>query len=694
MWYDRGMQDGHDNPLLEIGLEVPFDRIRPEHVRPAAETLVARARQALDEIAAHPAPERWEDVLGRLDVATEALEVAMTVVGHLESVATTPELRVAYNAVKPEVSAFYAGIPLHEGLWRALKRYAETEDAKALAGARRRYLQKTVEDFQRHGADLDPAGKARLEAISRELAELTARYAQNVLDATAAYELIVEDEAKLAGLPPSAREAARESAAAKGKAGWRFTLQAPSLIPVLTYLEDPGIREQLWRAHNTKAAEGELANPPVATRILELRREQATLLGYPSFADLVLEDRMAKRGETARAFVEDLTRRTRPAFERENRELAEFRRAQGAEGEMMPWDVGYWAEKQRQALYEFDEEELRPYFALEACLDGLFRITERLYGVTIQKNERLPTWHPDVRCFDIAEKNGAFLGSFYLDVFPRDSKRGGAWMNGLISGVLSADGVSPHLGLIAANVTPPVGGRPALLTHDEVSTLFHEFGHLLHHLLSRVEVRSLAGTNVAWDFVELPSQIMENWCWEREALDLFARHHDSGAPIPEELFGKMRRARTYRAANAMMRQLGFASVDLALHMDWDPSDTSRTGPGVVAYAREIMQRYAPARYPDDYAFIASFSHLFASAVGYAAGYYSYKWAEVLDADAFTRFTSEGVFSPAVGDAFRRLILERGDTEDPMALYERFMGRKPALEPLLERSGLLEPEAAA
>lgn len=674
-----------DNPLLAIDFVVPFDKIVAEHVRPAIGVLLQEARSAFEAVEQSAAPRTYDNTLGRLEAATERLEIAMTVVSHLESVATTPALRAAYNAVKPEVNAFYATIPLRENLWRALKDFAATEEAKNLSAAKKRFLERTVDDFRRHGADLDAPGKRRLEEISRELAELTARFGQNVLDATASFEILIEDESKLAGLPPSAIEAARQSALSKDKPGWRFTLQAPSLIPLLTYLDDYSVRERAYRAYNTRATEGELDNAPVLAKIVELRREQAELLGYRDFADLILEDRMAKTGAAARAFVEDLTNRTQAAFEREAEELQAFRRKlEGPETPAVePWDLAYYAEKQRQALYDFDEEQLRPYFPLPRVVEGLFETASRLYGVRIEPNTTNPVWHVDVRCYDVRDADGAFLAAFYTDFYPREEKRGGAWMNGIITGVTAREKTSPHLGLICANVTPPIGERPSLLTHQEVTTLFHEFGHLLHHCLSRVEVRSLAGTNVAWDFVELPSQIMENWCWEREALDSFARHFETNEPIPKELFERMLRARTYREATAMMRQLGFAAVDLALHVDYDPD---RDGP-IIDYARKIMQRYSPVRYPADYAMIASFSHLFASSIGYAAGYYSYKWAEVLDADAFTRFREGGVFSADVGREFRQKILSRGNSEDPMDLYKSFMGREPRLEALLERAGL-------
>jgi oligopeptidase A len=675
-------KESSTNPILSTAFEIPFDRIDASQVEPAiAEAL----RQAEESLSAIEKAERrtYDATLGPLDAATEPLEVAMTVVGHLEAVVSTPELRAAYNAVRPMVGAFSASIPLRAGLYRVLQEFAATPEAGALPPSHARFLRKTLDDFRRHGAGLDEAGKVRLQEISRELAELTGRFGQNVLDSTAAWELVIEDEAGLAGLPPSAIAAAKESAERKGKSGYRFTLQAPSYIPLITYLDDAAVRERAYRAFNARASEGELDNAPLIQQIIRLRREQAAILGYQNFADLVLEDRMAKKGERARAFVADLTARSREAFERETEELAAFRRSlPGDDGTAMePWDVAYYAEKQRRALYDFDAEELRPYFPLERAVEGLFETARRLYGLRIEPNGKLPTWHAEVTSYDIKDEDGTFLASFYADFFPREEKRSGAWMNALRTGVSSRDRHTPHLGLICANVTLPIAGKPALLTHQEVTTLFHEFGHLLHHCLSRVDVRSLAGTNVAWDFVELPSQIMENWCWERAALDAFARHFETGGTVPDGLFEKMVRARRYREASAMMRQLGFAATDLALHVDYQPD---RDG-DVIAYARSAMQPYAPAPFRDDYAMIASFTHLFSG--GYAAGYYSYKWAEVLDADAFTRFRDGGIFSRTVGDEFRRTILERGDSEDPAMLYRSFMRREPSLDALLERAGL-------
>ena len=658
------------NPLLEISFRVPFDKIQAAQVEPAIDELLADAARRLTETIADPHP------LHALDTMTERLEYAMSVIRHLESVATTPELRAAFNAVQPKVSAFYSSLPLNEDLWKAIQRYAATDEAKALTGTMKRYLAKTVDSFKRHGAELPPEGKARLKEIDVALTEVTTKFSENVLDSTNAYELIITDEKQLAGLPPAAVAAARASAESKEKTGWRFTLHGPSYIALMTYLDDAVIREQVWQAYNTRATVAPHDNRPLLAKILELRKEKARLLGFRDFADLVLDDRMAHTGDTAQKFLDDLRVRTEPRFRDENAALEAF-----AGQKLQPWDVGYWAEKQRAALYDFDEEALRPYFSLQNVVGGMFQIFGRIFGIRVEEETGVPGWDAEVRCYAIRDAaTGANLGSFYSDWFPRENKRGGAWMDSLLTGNPAEQ--RPHLGLICGNLTPPVDGKPALLTHREAETIFHEFGHLLHHLLSRVEVRSLAGTSVPWDFVELPSQIMENWCWERESLDLFARHWQNGERLPEDLFQKMKRAKTFRAANNQMRQLGFGIVDLALHRNWDGHSD------VVKYARSILAPFAAAPLPDDYAMIAGFTHLFSSPVGYGAGYYSYKWAEVLDADAFTRFRKEGVFSETVGRDFRDKILARGDSEDPALLYRSFMGRDPDPNALLERTGLL------
>ncbi len=668
-----------ENPLLSLSRPLAFGSIRAEHVVPAVRELLLGAERRL--AAMSPEGKSYASTLGELEAATEQLELAMAVVEHLEGVCTTGELREAYNNVLPEVTALWTSIPLRDNIWQALRAFATTSEAEGLDPTRKRLLDKTLAEFRRQGATLDAAGKKRLSEIDRELGLITNKFSQNVLDATNAYELVLPDATRLAGMPASAIEAAAESAKAKGKDGYRLSLQAPVVIAVLTYASDPTLREEIWRAHNGRAAAGQFDNRGLINDILRLRRERANLLGFGDFADLVTEDRMAKSGERAQRFVDDLTEKTKAAFARENEDLLSFRKKlEGAEARpLRPWDVAYYAEKLRRERYDLDEEELREYFPSDRALSGAFQVAERLFGVRISEAPELPCWEPEVKGYRIKSQAGAELGVFYVDLYPRENKRGGAWMHGLLAAVPP----EPHVAVFCANVSPPVGDKPSLLVHRDVETLFHEFGHLLHHCLSRVPVRSLSCTRVAQDFVELPSQIMENWCSEREALNLFARHYRSGEPIPERLLERLRAARTFRAANAQMRQLGFAAVDLALHRQYD---ATRDG-DVMQYARTILARYSSAELPDDYGMLAGFSHLFASPVGYAAGYYSYKWAELLDADAFSRFRDGGVLNPAVGAEFRDRILALGDSRDPMELFVSFMGREPRSEALLERQGL-------
>ena len=666
------------NPLVDIQFDVPFETIRAEHVEPAIDQLLAEAETALTALVEDSGPATYDSTLGTLESLGEKLGYAMGVVGHLESVATYPELRSAFNSVQPKVSAFFSGIPLNEGVWKRLKAFAASPEAQSVSPTKKRFLDKTMDDFRRSGADLDTQGKARLLEINVELTKVTTKFSENVLDSTNAFELVIDNEAELAGLPQSAVEAARESAESKGLSGWRFTLQAPSYQAVMTYLDDAAVRETMFREFSRRAASGEFDNRENITRILSLRSEKAGLLGYADFADLVLEDRMAKSGSKALAFVNGLRHRTQSAFDAENEELRDF-----SGGDLAPWDVAYQAERLRKERYDFDEEDLRPYFPYEGVLAGMFDVAQRLYGVKIEQREGVPVWDERVDSYALLDADGSHLGSFYTDYFPRENKRGGAWMDSLITGEPTADGFSPHLGLNCGNLTPPTGGKPALLTHREVETIFHEFGHLLHHLLSKVEVKSLAGTNVAWDWVELPSQIMENWCWERSALDMFAEHYETGEPIPEELFAKMKRAKNFRSANAQMRQLGFATLDLSLHTEFDSDQDGE----VLDYSHNILQVHAPTELPADFAMVASFTHLFSSPVGYGAGYYSYKWSEMLDADAFTRFAHDGIFNSETGEAFRRNILEKGDSAEPEELFRAFMDRDPDPEALLRRLGL-------
>lgn len=679
------------NPFLDSSFVIRWSELRPELIEPAITAALARAQAAVAEIASRELDAlSYENTFLALEHATEELGQAWGKVTHLQSVADSPALREAHNAMLPKVSAFYASIPLNAELWRRLKTVAESSAAAKLEGIHRRFLTETVADFRQAGADLPPDKRTRLEALQSELAQLTQKYSENVLDATNAWQLVVTDEARLAGLPAHAKAAARRNAEAKGASGWRFTLHMPSQEPFMTYLGDASLRREMWTAAIAVGAQAPHDNTALIGRILTLRAEKAALLGKEHFADLVLERRMAKSGARALAFLEDLKRLALAPFTRECRELEEFKAQQTGSPvvRLAPWEIAFWAEKLRQARYDFDEEILRPYFPMNRVIAGLFELVHRVFGLRVEERAVAPSevWHPEVKFYDLRNEAGVHLGSFYADWHPRESKRGGAWMNYLITGGPRTDGArAPHLGLICGNMTPPAEGRPALLTHREVETIFHEFGHLLHHLLGEVEIKSLNGVNVAWDFVELPSQILENWTWEREGLDLFARHHDTGASIPEAIFQKMIAAKNFRSATVAMRQIAFAKMDLLLHMrtaEFAPA------PDIEPLARALVADCLVPTEPPAPTIAKRFTHIFSDPVGYAAGYYSYKWAEVLDADAFTRFKREGIFNRAVGAEFVEKILSRGNSADAAELFRAFMGREPDLNALLRRSGLV------
>ncbi|UQN05980.1 M3 family metallopeptidase [Deinococcus sp. QL22] len=677
------------NPLLNVGFRIPFDQIRAEHAEEAIDTLIAATQTRLDHLAA--AGERgFEGFMADLDGLTAQLQTVSTIVYHLDSVISDESWQAAKKAIIPKVSEFYTQLSLHPGLWAAVKAFADTDAGRALDPVRARHLKLTIDEFRREGADLPAQQKDRLMALNTQLAQITNEFSKNVLDSTAAFELYVSTE-RLAGVPQRVLDATRADAETHGKEGHRLTLHMPVVEPILTYADDRELRRELWEASQSTGVQEGRDNRPLVRDILKLRREQARLLGFRDFADYVLEDRMTGGGDVPLKFLRDLEIRTRPAYEQENADLdAFYRQHAGAYAPALTgWDIGYWAEKQRQAEYDFDEEALRPYFPLDRVMNGMFDIVTRIFGVTV-KESSAPVWHPEVRFYDIQDESGTHIASFYTDWFPRDTKRSGAWMNGLMTGgprasVKGEQGVEPHLGLMCGNMTPPSGDTPALLSIREVETVFHEFGHLLHHALSRVPVRSLSGTRVAWDFVELPSQIMENWVAERDALDLIAAHWQTGEPLPADLFDRMTRARNFRAANTSMRQYSFGLMDLTLHVEFDPEGDEDP----IAVARDVMARFYPYPLAEDYARAAQFGHLFSSPVGYGAGYYSYKWAEVLDADAFSRFAAEGIFNRETGRAFVDAVLSRGNSAEAAQLYQEFMGRGPDPDALLRRSGLLK-----
>ncbi len=674
------------HPFLENTLTPHWSLLTPDKIKTDIDYALSEAEKKVQAIAKLNLNSlNYENTLLALEMANEDLENAWGKVVHLDSVANSPELRKVYNELLPKVSEYFTKIFLNPDLWKVIKTYSESPEAKQLTGVRKRFLEETVTDFKESGADLSKSDKLRLEALETELAQLTQKYSENVLDATNAWELVVDNEKDLSGLPESAKEDAKESALKKNygtpeNPKWRFTLQAPSMLPVMQYLDSDAIREKVWKASNLIGSAPPYDNTDLINQILKLRQEKAKLLGFKNFADLVLKRRMAKTGEKALQFIEDLHDKVEKPFHQELKAIEEYKakKTNSPPEKLQPWEFAYWAEKRRKELYDFDEEQLRPYFPIDQVINGMFQITGKLFNIDIKEKKDVQGWNSDVKYYEIYEKNGRLLGAFYADWYPRENKRSGAWMNHLMTG---AQG-EPHLGLICGNLSRPTKEKPALLTHRDVETIFHEFGHLLHHILGDVEIKSLHGTKVAWDFVELPSQILENWCWERESLNLFAKHYLTHETIPEDLFKKMLAARNYLSAIATMRQLSIAKMDLGLHTQYNNSSKN-----LDDFIDETLVGYIPEYKTKPKSIVRQFGHVFADPTGYAAGYYSYKWAEVLDADAFTRFKKEGILNPEVGLDFRSKILSKGNSSPAEELFHAFMGREPDLDALLIRCGL-------
>ena len=672
-----------ENPLLNVEFPIPFDRIRPEHIVPAIETLIGKARRRVEDLTAQTAAPDFENTLRPLDRLSEPLDRAMAVVKHLESVGSTAEFRAALAAVEPRVSDFRADLHSNRDLWKRVEQFAASDEARQLDNARGRFLARWQSTLKRCGAGLDAAGKERLAAIQRELGALTTRFAQNVHDATNAFELVITSGDELGCMRFPAVRRARASAEARGVRGWRFTLEPSSYQAVMLDVPNAALREQAYRAYVTRAADGAFDNRPLISRILELRRQMARLLGYDNFADMILSGRMLGSSTQALAFLADLRQRLEPQFLREREELREYhgRLTERYATPLQPWDVYFYASRQAGSV----EAHTIPasYFALEKVTAGLFEIARRLYGIRMEEETGAATWNAETKCYSIRDEDGSLLGGFYADWFPRENKRGGAWMDGLLTGGPSPSGFRPHLAAICANLTRPSKGWPALLTHHDVQTIFHEFGHVLHHCLSRVEIRTLSGTNVAQDFVELPSQIMENWCWEREALDLFARDRQTALPVPDSLLWDAARGRRFLSGARHMMQIGIGVLDLLLHTSYSPESDG----DVTDYSRRVLEPYSLTSLLPEDAAVASLTHLFGGPVALGAGYYSYKWAEVMAADAFTRFRAEGILSGEPGREFREKVLARGGGEDASVLYRDFLGRDPDPEAFLEREGL-------
>ncbi|AYN92741.1 oligopeptidase A [Pseudomonas sp. LTJR-52] len=679
------------NPLLQPYDLPPYSAIKPESVEPAIDQILADNRAAIAELLkTQKENPTWQGLVVAFDELNDRLGQAWSPVTHLNAVCNNPELRTAYEACLPKLSAYSTEIGQNKDLFEAYQRLSESEEAKGFDAAQKKILDNALRDFRLSGIDLPPEQQKRYGEIQSRKSELSSKFSNQLLDATQAWTKHVTDESALAGLPDSAKAQMAAAAQAKGLDGWLINLEFPSYYAVMTYADDRALREEVYAAYCTRASDqgpnaGQFNNGPVMEEILDLRQELARLLGYANYAELSLATKMAESSEQVLSFLRDLAQRSKPFAQRDLDQLKAFAAEHGV-AELKSWDTGYFAEKLRQARYSLSQEELRAYFPVDKVLSGLFAVVQKLYGIEISEiKEGFDKWHPDVRLFEITE-NGKHVGRFFFDLYARANKRGGAWMDGARDKRRNAQGelINP-IAYLVCNFTPASGGKPALLTHDEVTTLFHEFGHGLHHLLTRIEHAGVSGINgVAWDAVELPSQFMENWCWEPEGLALISGHYETGEPLPQELLDKMLAAKNFQSGLMMVRQLEFSLFDFELHA------THGDGRNVLDVLESIRDEVSVMRPPAYNRFANSFAHIFAG--GYAAGYYSYKWAEVLSADAFSKFEEEGVFNAETGRAFREAVLARGGSLEPMVLFVDFRGREPSIDALLRHSGLTEEAA--
>ena len=669
------------NPLLDTAGLPAFADIRPEHVTPALDVLLADARAALERAVGPDVPADYDALSAVLDVATERLGRAWGAVGHLNHVADTPELRAAYNANLPRVTEFHTALGADERLYAKYKALAASPAAAAMSAARRRALDNALRDFRLSGAELHGEAKVRFTQIQERAAELAQAFSEHVLDATDRFALYV-DEARLAGVPDDVRDAAREAARADAREGCKVTLRAPSYWPVMQYGSDRALREQLYRAYITRASElGDpaLDNSAAMRELLQLRREEAQLLGMPSYAHLSLVPKMADSPEQVLGFLRDLARRARPFAERDLAELHEFAARELALPDLQPWDLAYASEKLKQARYAFSDQEVRQYLTEPRVLEGLFRIVETLFEVEVRP-DHAPVWHPSVRFYRI-ERGGELVAQFYLDPYARAGKRAGAWMDDVRGRWQRPDtGLQTPVAHLVCNFAPPVGDKPALLTHDDLTTLFHEFGHGLHHMLTRVDDLGVSGiSGVEWDAVELPSQFMENFCWEWDVVKRLSAHVEHGDALPRALFDKMLAAKNFQSGLQMLRQVEFALFDMRIHLEPDAPER------IAAIADEVRDEVSVLPRVPYNRFAHSFSHIFAG--GYSAGYYSYKWAEVLSADAWSAFEEHGVFDAETGRRYRREILEVGGSRKAIDSFRAFRGREPLIDALLRHQGM-------
>ena len=672
-----------DNPLLDFSALPRFSAIRPEHVAPAMQTLIADGRATVERLAADTSAPTWENFIEPLDDANERLARSWSQVGHLNAVVNTPELRDAYNAALPKVTQYFTEQGQDQRLHARLKALKASAAYAALTPARKRLVENELRDFRLGGAELPPPEKQRFMQIQEELARLSSRFQDNLLDATNDYACYVTDPAQLSGIPEDVLAPAKEAARKDGREGWKLTLHMPCYMPVMQYADHQGLRETMYRAFVTRASsfgKPEWDNTANIARILELRAEGAKLLGYGNFAEVSLATKMAADPKEAMAFLQDLAKRAKPFAEKDVREVRQFARSELNLSEVRACDAIYASEKLREKRYAFSDQEVKQYFPEDAVLPGMFRLVETIYGVTIRPSHA-ETWHPDARFFEVLDASGGRIGQFYLDLYAREGKRGGAWMDDAVNRRALRSGVQTPVTFLTCNFSAPVAGKPALFTHSEVTTLFHEFGHGLHLLLTQVDDLGVSGLNgVEWDAVELPSQFMENFCWEWDVLSHMTRHAETGEPLPRALFERMVAAKNFQTGMQFVRQLEFALFDMRLHSSFDPTQDT-----VMGLLHRVRAEVAVIEPPEYNRFPNQFSHIFAG--GYAAGYYSYKWAEVLSADAYGAFEEAGVLSAEAGARFRREILAAGGSRPALESFVAFRGRKPQIDALLRHNGM-------
>ncbi len=675
------------NILFDFNGLPPFSAITPELVKPAVEQALAVCRDAV-EIASTTRPVTWQSLIKRSEEVSDHLSRLWSPVSHLNSVVSSPELREAYESCLPLLSEFSTWVGQHEGLYQAYVALSESDEFATLTSAEQKVVQNALRDFKLSGIGLSDDKKQRYGDIQTRLSDLSSTFSNNCLDATQAWFKHITDEQLLAGLPEDAKLAAAEAAASRELTGWVFTLEFPSYIAIMTYADSAELRQELYSAYATRASDqgptaGQFDNTAIIEETLALKHELAQLLDFNNAAEESLATKMAEHPKQVLDFLSDLARRAKPQAQQDLHELRAFAEAGFAVDSLNAWDVPYFSEKLKIAKYAISDELLRPYFPEHTVLSGLFVVLKRLFGVTVTERAGVDVWHADVKFFDITDETGELRGSFYLDLYARSKKRGGAWMDDCQGRRHREDGsLQKPVAYLTCNFNKPVGNKPALFTHDEVVTLFHEFGHGLHHMLTKVDAAGVAGiAGVPWDAVELPSQFLENWCWAPEALEVISGHYETGKPLPADLLTKMLAAKNFQSALFLVRQLEFALFDFRLHAEYDPAQGAR----VQQMLDEVRSEVSVIVPPAFNRFQHSFSHIFAG--GYAAGYYSYLWAEVLSADAFGRFEEEGVFNEATGRDFLRCILERGGSDEPMALFKAFRGREPSNAALLRHMGI-------